>query len=106
MHFHRRAGPQPHALRLDATGRQHGLSIPPPLIRAELIEALKRDAKAEFIAGHDDEKVIGILAKTARKMSERGLEAAAKLALDGRLAGLLGEALGANRATASSSPAP
>ena len=30
----------------DASGRRHGLSIPPPLIRPELIAALKRDADA------------------------------------------------------------
>lgn len=47
----------------------------------------------DFIALHDDDKVRGILAKTARKMSERGLGEAAKLHLDARLARLLGEAL-------------
>ena len=30
----------------DAAGRRHGVSIPPPLIRPELIAALKRDAEA------------------------------------------------------------
>ena len=30
----------------DASGRSHGVSIPPPLIRPELIAALKRDADA------------------------------------------------------------
>ena len=30
----------------DATGKQHGLAIPPPLIRSELISSLKRDADA------------------------------------------------------------
>ena len=30
----------------DASGRRHGVSIPPPLIRPELIAALKRDADA------------------------------------------------------------
>jgi 2-polyprenyl-6-methoxyphenol hydroxylase-like FAD-dependent oxidoreductase len=30
----------------DATGKAHGLSIPPPLIRPELIEGIKRDAAA------------------------------------------------------------
>jgi len=29
----------------DASGRQHGISIPPPLIRPELIAALRRDAE-------------------------------------------------------------
>ncbi len=47
----------------------------------------------EFIAKHDDGKVRDILAKTARKMSARGIEEAAKLKLDGRLQRLLGEAL-------------
>jgi 2-polyprenyl-6-methoxyphenol hydroxylase-like FAD-dependent oxidoreductase len=32
------------ALCTDASGRSHGLSIPPPLIRPELIAALRRDA--------------------------------------------------------------
>lgn len=48
---------------------------------------------AEFIAGHDDEKIIDILRKTARKMSARGLEAAAALPLTGRLGELLEKAL-------------
>jgi hypothetical protein len=52
----------------------------------------------EFIASHDDEKVIGILAKTAKKMSERGLQAAAKLELDERLSRLLIQALNAEPA--------
>ncbi len=30
----------------DESGRRHGVSIPPPLIRSELIAALKRDADA------------------------------------------------------------
>ncbi len=47
----------------------------------------------DFIAPHDDEKVIGILAKTARKMSPEGLAAAGKLPLSGRLAQLLEQAL-------------
>ena len=34
---------------------------------------------AEFAKGHEEEKVIGILKKTWRKMSERGHEAALKL---------------------------
>jgi len=34
---------------------------------------------AEFAKGHDEEKVIGILRKTWRKMSDRGHEAALKL---------------------------
>ncbi len=73
-------------------------------------ERLKQDADAQtlediiclvflefeappFIAKHDDDKVRDILAKTAKKMSARGLEAAAKVAMDPRLARLLGEAL-------------
>ena len=48
---------------------------------------------ADFIALHGDGKVRDILAKTAAKMSPRGLEAASKLQLDERLAKLLGEAL-------------
>ena len=48
---------------------------------------------AGFIAPHDDDKVRDILAKTAKKMSVKGLGAAGKLRLDDRLARLLGEAL-------------
>lgn len=47
----------------------------------------------EFIAKHDDDKVRDILAKTARKMSPRGIVEAGKLALDTRLQHLLSEAL-------------
>ncbi|MBC8035963.1 MAG: DUF4202 domain-containing protein [Rhizobiales bacterium] len=47
----------------------------------------------EFIAKHDDGKVRDILAKTARKMSPRGIAEAAKLTLDARLQRLLSEAL-------------
>ena len=43
----------------------------------------------EFIAKHDDQKVIDILQKTARKMSAEGVEAATKLALPERLGKLL-----------------
>ncbi len=73
-------------------------------------ERLKQDADAQmledviclvflefeapaFIAKHDDEKVKDILAKTAKKMSANGLEAAGQLPMDARLARLLGEAL-------------
>lgn len=73
-------------------------------------ERLKQDAEAQtledviclvfleheapaFIAKHDDDKVRDILAKTSRKMSARGLEAAGALPMDARLARLLGEAL-------------
>lgn len=47
----------------------------------------------DFISLHGDGKVRDILAKTAAKMSPRGLEVASKLQLDERLARLLGEAL-------------
>lgn len=47
----------------------------------------------DFIAKHADHKVRDILAKTARKMSPRGVAEAAKLTLDARLQRLLGEAL-------------
>ena len=47
----------------------------------------------EFIAKHDDAKVTDILHKTAKKMSQRGLDAAVHLSLDPRLSRLLGEAL-------------
>jgi hypothetical protein len=47
----------------------------------------------EFIALHEDAKVRDILAKTARKMSARGLAEAGKLKLEARLQRLLDEAL-------------
>ncbi|NJM29610.1 MAG: DUF4202 domain-containing protein [Rhizobiales bacterium] len=43
----------------------------------------------EFIAKHPDDKVRDILAKTAKKMSARGIEEAGKLRLEPRLARLL-----------------
>jgi len=46
-----------------------------------------------FIAKHDDDKVVDILVKTARKMSPDGLAAAAKCSLDDRLGRLLTAAL-------------
>jgi hypothetical protein len=48
---------------------------------------------AEFAKGHDEEKVIGILRKTWRKMSERGHEAALKLPLGVEERGLVEKAL-------------
>ena len=73
-------------------------------------ERLKQDADAQtledviclvflefeappFIAKHDDDKVKDILAKTAKKMSARGLEAAAQVPMVERLKRLLCEAL-------------
>jgi hypothetical protein len=53
---------------------------------------LRHEADA-FIAKHEDEKVRDILAKTAKKMSPRGLEAAGSVPMGERLARLLGEAL-------------
>jgi hypothetical protein len=47
-----------------------------------------------FISKHEDDKVRDILAKTAKKMSERGLAAAARVPMGERLARLLGEAVG------------
>jgi hypothetical protein len=46
-----------------------------------------------FIAKHEDEKVRDILAKTAKKMSERGIAAASRVPMGERLGRLLGEAL-------------
>lgn len=46
-----------------------------------------------FIAKHSDDKVRDILAKTAGKMSPRGLMAATQLALDPRLSRLFREAI-------------
>jgi hypothetical protein len=46
----------------------------------------------EFIARHDDAKVVDILVKTMRKMSAEGLAAAGSLALEPRLTRLLQEA--------------
>jgi hypothetical protein len=48
---------------------------------------------ADFIAKHDDGKVRDILAKTAKKMSAKGLEAATGVPMDERLKRLLSEAL-------------
>ena len=59
---------------------------------------------APFIAKHDDGKVRDILAKTARKMSPRGLVAAAKVPMEERLQRLLGEAL--SQSPSSGSPSP
>jgi hypothetical protein len=53
---------------------------------------LQHEAEA-FIAKHEDEKVRDILAKTARKMSGRGLAAAGDVPMGERLKRLLGEAL-------------
>lgn len=47
----------------------------------------------DFIAPHDDGKVRDILAKTARKMSAKGLAEAGRLQLDPRLSRLLAAAL-------------
>jgi hypothetical protein len=55
---------------------------------------LRHEADA-FIAKHDDDKVRDILAKTAKKMSPRGLAAAAQVPMVERLKRLLGEALAA-----------
>ncbi len=46
-----------------------------------------------FIAKHEDDKVRDILAKTAKKMSEKGLAAAGGVPMGDRLKRLLGEAL-------------
>ncbi|WP_421694665.1 DUF4202 domain-containing protein [Aestuariivirga sp.] len=73
-------------------------------------ERLKQDADAQtledviclvflqyeadpFIAKHDDAKVRDILAKTAKKMSSKGLAAAGGVTMGERLTRLLGEAL-------------
>jgi hypothetical protein len=48
---------------------------------------------ADFIAPHDDAKVIDILAKSAKKMSRDGIAAAGTLSLPARLARLLSQAL-------------
>jgi hypothetical protein len=47
----------------------------------------------DFIARHPDDKVRDILAKTARKMSARGLAEAKKLVLDPRLSRLLAQVI-------------
>ncbi len=57
----------------------------------------------DFIAKHDDAKVRDILAKTAKKMSSRGLAAASRLTLDPRLSRLLTEALAEGNAKPGSS---
>ena len=57
-----------------------------------------------FFAKHDDGKVRDILVKTAKKMSARGLEAAAKGPMEERLQRLLVEAL--SQSPSSGSPSP
>ena len=65
-----------------------------PALRPGLASTTKTLRASDFIAAHDDEKDMGILAKTARKMSPDGLAAAQKLTLDERLGSLLVKALG------------
>jgi hypothetical protein len=48
---------------------------------------------AEFAAKHEDEKVVDIVQKTWRKMSERGHEVSLQLPLSGRAQVLVGRAL-------------
>lgn len=48
---------------------------------------------ADFAGKHDDEKVIDILRKTMKKMTDRAIEAAAQIPLDERTAGLLARSL-------------
>ena len=52
-----------------------------------------RHEAPDFIAKHPDDKVREILAKTARKISARGIAAATRLDLDRRLSRLLAEAV-------------
>lgn len=49
---------------------------------------------ADFAEQHDDEKLVGILRKTARKMSAEGLAAVQALPLPPRIAHLIEQALG------------
>jgi hypothetical protein len=81
--------------RVGALIRKEGLKSDPDtqLLEDVICLVFLQHEAAEFIAAHDDQKVIGILAKTARKMSDKGLAAAAKLALEERLARLLRAAL-------------
>jgi hypothetical protein len=103
-----------HAARVGALMRQAGYDDAAIARVASLIrkERLKHDGEAQtledvvclvflthyaadFIAKHDDAKVIDILAKTAAKMSKAGLEAASKLALPERLGHLMDKAMDA-----------
>jgi hypothetical protein len=52
---------------------------------------------AEFAAGHEDEKVVGILRKTWKKMSERGREEALELEIPPEARRLVEKALGDER---------
>lgn len=47
----------------------------------------------DFAAQHDDEKVVDILRKTIKKMSQRGLESAAQIRTSDRVKSLIGQAL-------------
>ena len=107
-----------HAGRVGALMDEAGYAAPDIVRVASLIrkERLKHDAEAQtledvaclvflthhagaFIAKHDDAKVVDILAKTAAKMSNGGLEAASRLALPERLGRLMGIALAGEAAS-------
>jgi len=81
--------------RVAALIRKEGLKRDPQAQTLEDVACLVflKHYAADFIADHDDTKVIGILAKTARKMSPEGVSRAAALPLSERLGRLLTSAV-------------
>lgn len=77
--------------RVGALIRKEGLKRDPQTQTLEDVACLVflKHYAPEFIAEHDDAKVTGILAKTARKMSPSGVSRAAALPLSQRLGRLL-----------------
>jgi hypothetical protein len=81
--------------RVQSLVRKEGLKTDPEtqaLEDATCLAFLERDF-AEFAAKHDDEKVIGIVQRTWRKMSVRGQQAAMGLALPENATRLIRRAL-------------
>lgn len=81
--------------RVAALIRKEGLKRDPQAQTLEDVACLVflKHYASDFIADHDDAKVIGILAKTARKMSPHGVSQAAALPLAERLGRLLTSAV-------------
>lgn len=88
----RRAGYEPPDIeRVGALIRKEGLKRDPQTQTLEDVACLVflQHYATDFIADHEDAKVTGILAKTARKMSPNGLARASTLPLSERLGRLL-----------------
>ncbi len=76
--------------------RKQGLKTDPETRTLEDVACLVflENHLQDFSRLHDEEKIIGILRKTWRKMSPRGRKAAAEIPLSEEAAALLGKALG------------